>query len=205
MRNFVESKNLLDKSTLFYLTATTTDGNYLYVNEKFATTFSRASTDFTGQSLYTSMHPNDKKKCHTIYTKCFGNTDKSFTLIIRKLNTAGTYVYTQWECKAMFENDAETPSGIYCIGYNISKYVANQSQLKEARKENIDKRAIIEEIIFQQSHLIRAPLTNIMGLTTAFLDEQLLQVDSSSTCAMILESTKQLDDIIRKIVKVSRS
>lgn len=204
MRNFLESKKLLDKSTLFYLTATTTDGNYLYVNEKFATTFSHTSTNLTGHSLYLLMHPNDIKKCKSIYIKCFTNPDQTFTLIIRKLNTVGNYIFTQWECKAMFDDDYN-PSGIYCIGYDISKFVTNRSHLKGVRKENMDKRVIIEEIVFQHCHLLRAPLTNIMGLATLFLDEQLLKVDSSSTCAMILDSTKQLDDIIRNIVKLSRN
>jgi PAS domain S-box-containing protein len=204
MRNFEERKKLLDKSTLFYLVATDADGNYSYVNEKFATTFSGASSDFIGQAFYTSMHTNDIKKCTAMHTKCFDNPYRAFTVTIRNQTTKGNYIYTQWECNAMFDDDGNS-SGIYCVGFNISKYIANENQLKEVRKENIDKRAIIEEIIFQHSHLIRAPLTNIMGLTAAFLDEQLLKTDSTSTCAMILESTKQLDDIVRKIVKVSRN
>jgi PAS domain S-box-containing protein len=205
MKNLLDSIKLLDKSTLFYLTATNTGGEYLYVNEKFAATFSHASTDFIGQSSYTSMHPNDIKKVLTIQARCLANPDQVFATIIRKLNTAGTYIYTQWECRALNENDDENPSGIYGIGYNITKYVAKQRQLKDAQQENQEKRAIIEEVVFQQSHLIRAPLTNIMGLTNVFLEEQLLKIDSSSTCAMIVESTKQLDDIIKNIVKISRN
>jgi PAS domain S-box-containing protein len=204
MRNFLESKKLLDKSTLFYLTATNMAGNYFYVNEKFAATFFRANNDFIGQSFYTSMHPNDIKKCAEMHTKCFQNPGQTFRVISKNHSKKGSYIYTQWECNAMFD-DNENSCGIYCVGSNISKYVANQSQLKEARKENIDKRAIIDEIIFQHSHLIRAPLTSIITLTTAFLDERFLKIDSSSTYAMILESTKQLDDIIRGIVKISRN
>jgi K+-sensing histidine kinase KdpD len=204
MRNFEERKKLLDKSTLFYLVATNADGYYSYVNEKFATNFRGASSDFIGQAFYTSIHPNDIKKCTAMHTKCFENPYRTFTVTIRNQTTKGNYIYTQWECKAIFDDDGNY-SGIYCVGFNISKYVANENQLKEARKENIDKRAIIEEIIFQHSHLIRTPLTNIMGLTAAFLDEQFLKTDSISTCAMILESTKQLDDIIKNIVKTSRN
>jgi hypothetical protein len=60
------------------------------------------------------------------------------------------------------------------------------------------KKRIIEEIVFQQLNLVRAPLTNLSGLTTLFLRRELTSnVDSSSTCKMILDSTKQLDNIIR--------
>jgi PAS domain S-box-containing protein len=204
MQSLKRSQEILDKSTLFYLIATNTDGNFTYVNEKYAQAFSHINNHLTGQSLHTLIHPNDKKKCSNIHTKCIDNPGQAFSVIIRKRDKDTDYLYTQWECKAMFD-DEKSPTGIYCIGYNISKYVAKQVQLKQAQEENERKRAVIDEIVFQQSHLIRAPLTNLMGLTTLFLDEQLLNVDSSSTCKMILDSTKQLDDIIRGVVKVSRN
>lgn len=202
MRNFLESKKLLDKSTLFYLTATTLIGNYFYVNEKFATAFSRTNNDFIGQSFSTLMHPDDIKKCATMQTKCFDNIGKAFNVIIRNQNTKGSYIYTQWECNAMFD-DNENSSGIYCVGSNISKYLAHQIELKDAQKENREKRAIIKEITFQLSHLVRNPSTNTIGLANLLLDEQLLKVDPNSTRVMILESTNQLDEIIKSIVKVS--
>jgi len=135
-------------------------------------------------------------------TKCFDNPGQGFNIITRNQNTKFSYIYTQWECNAMFD-DNENFSGIYCVGSNISKYLANQIELKDAQKENKEKRAIIKEITCQQSHLVRAPLTNTTGLANLLLDEQLLKVDSSSNRAMILESTKQLDEIIKNIVKVS--
>jgi K+-sensing histidine kinase KdpD len=194
----------LADSTLFYFVTTNVDGKYSYVNEKFDTTFLKATNHSIGQPFYTLMHPNDIKKCVAVQSKCFENPDLAFTVTIRKLSTKGTYIYSQWECKAMLDTN-KNPCGIYCVGYDISKYVTKKIKLKQAQKENVEKETIIKEIVFQQSHLVRAPLTNIMGLVDAFLNEQLLNIDSSSTCEMILESAKQLDYIIRNIVKASRN
>lgn len=62
----------------------------------------------------------------------------------------------------------------------------------------------MEKIIFQQSHLIRAPLSNIIGLTS-LLDKSLLDTNTSNICDMILESSNQLDDVIKGILKIARS
>jgi hypothetical protein len=204
MKTLEGSKKSLAKSTLFYLVTTNTDVTYLYVKEKFAKTFSQVNKDFIGKSFYALIHPNDIKNCTATHTKCFDNPDHASTVTIRKQNTEGTNFNTHWECIAMLDDHTNT-SGIYCIEFNITKYVVKQMQLKDEQKQNQEKRAIIGEVVFQQSHLIGAPLTTITELNTEFLDEQLLNASSSSTCKIILNNTKQLDDISKNIIKTSRN
>jgi signal transduction histidine kinase len=101
--------------------------------------------------------------------------------------------------------DAEkNPVGIFCLGYNITKYVAEELNLKNANEEIKKSRTILENIIFQQSHLMRAPLSNIIGLSS-LLDKTKLDSNTSNICDMILESSKQLDEVIKNIVKIARS
>ena len=202
MKHFEETKELLDNSVLFYIIATAMDGNYSYVNENYAKEFSYICSDFVGLPYHITMHPDDRNTCEEVAMKCFDNPGQLFPATIRKHDGKGGYVYTQWEYKAMFD-ELENPLGIFCLGYNITKYVAEGLQLQSAQVELKKNSSIINEITFQQSHLIRAPLSNIIGLT-AVLDKTGLDANTSNIIDMISVSANQLDGVIRSIIATAR-
>lgn len=203
MNYFEETKKLLNNSVLFYLITTGMDGKYSYINGHYAKEFSHINNNFVGQPYHITMHPDDMNTCVEVSMKCFENPDKLFPATIRKHDGSGGYVYTQWEYKAMFD-DQKNPTGIFCLGYNITKYVAEELELQIAQEQIEKNSATMEKIIFQQSHLIRAPLSNIIGLT-GILDKTLLDSNTSNICDMILESSNQLDEVIRSIVNIART
>lgn len=201
MDSFEEIKTLLDKSVLFYAIITSMDGTYSYVNGHYAKNFSHIKNNLVGQPYYITMHPDDKNTCTEVSSKCFENPGKLFPATIRKHDGKGGYIYTQWEYKAIFDSQ-KNPVGVFCLGYNITKYVAEELELHNVQEENDKKSAIIKKIIFQQSHLIRAPLSNIIGLSS-IIDKTLLDSNTSNICDMILESSNQLDEVIKGIVKTA--
>lgn len=203
MKQFEETKELLNKSALFYVVTISMDGNYSYINENYASQFAHINSNFVGQAYHTTMHPDDMNTCSEVAAKCFVNPTALFPATIRKHDGQGGYIYTQWEYRAMIDDD-KNPVGIYCIGYNITKYVAEELDLKNANEKIEKNSTIIEKMIFQQSHLIRAPLSNIIGLT-GLLDKEALDSNTSNICDMILESSNQLDEVIRNIVKIART
>jgi hypothetical protein len=202
MKQFEETKELLNKSALFYLITIGMDGNYSYINENYANQFAHINSNFVGQACHITMHPDDMNTCSEVAAKCFESPTDLFPATIRKHDGQGGYIYTQWEYRAMMDDDKK-PAGIYCIGYNITKYVAEELHLKNANEKIERNSTIIEKIIFQQSHLIRAPLSNIIGLTS-LLDKELLDSNTNNICDMILESSNQLDEVIRSIIKIAR-
>lgn len=203
MKHFEETKNLLNNSVLFYIIATGMDGNYSYVNDNYAKEFLHISSDFVGQPYHITMHPDDRNTCIEVSAKCFENPGRLFPATIRKHDGRGSYIYTQWEYKAMF-NDKNNPAGIFCLGYDITKYVAEQVQLQSAQEELKENLAVMEKIIFQHSHLMRSPLSNIIGLTH-MLDKTLLDANTSNICDMISESAKQLNEVIKNIIDIGRT
>lgn len=201
MNSFEQTKTLSDKSDLFYAIITIMDGTYSYVNQHYAKNFSHIKNNLIGQPYHITMHPDDKNTCIEVSTKCFENPGQLFPATIRKHDGKGGYVYTQWEYKAIFD-DQKNPVGVFCLGYNISKYVAEELELQNVQEENEKKSAIIKKIIFQQSHLIRAPLSNIIGLSN-IIDKTLLDSNTSNIFDMILESSNKLDEVIKEIVKTA--
>jgi PAS domain S-box-containing protein len=203
MKHFEAIKELLANSSQFYIVTTYLDGNYSYVNQNYAKTFSHVTKNLIGQPAQITMHPDDLNICIEVGAKCFANPDKLFPATIRKHDGNGSYIYTQWEYKAMFDAQ-NNPTGIFFLGYNITKFVAEELQLQTARVEIVKNFEKIEKIIFQQAHLIRAPLSNIIGLT-AVLDKTVLNDDVRNICDMISESAIQLDEVIKNIINIGRS
>lgn len=202
MKHFEETQKLLNNSVLFYIVAIDMEGNYSFINQHYASEFDHINNDFLGQPYHITMHPDDRNTCIEVAAKCFENPGKLFPATIRKHDGNGGYVYTQWEYRAMFD-EQQHPAGIFCLGYNITKFVAEKLELQSAQKEIVKNLDIIEKITFQQSHLIRSPLSNIIGLVGT-LDKTDLGTNNSNICDMISESATQLDEVIKSIINIAR-
>jgi PAS domain S-box-containing protein len=198
MRQFEETIKLLENSNFYYIITTNMEGKYSYINDHYAKSFSYINSSIIGMPYEITMHPDDTKVCEETALRCFKFPDKMFPATIRKHDGRGGYVITQWEYKAIMNDDNE-PEGIFCLGYDITTYMDEQQQLKAAESEIEKKKDILKEIAFQHSHLIRSPLSNILGLAD-ILNKTDTDQNIKNLCAMIVESSRQLDDVIRKVV-----
>jgi PAS domain S-box-containing protein len=61
----------------------------------------------------------------------------------------------------------------------------------------------LQEIAYTQSHIVRAPLARIMGITNLLKDLKLLTEEGNILINYLIESSNELDSIIRDIVKKS--
>lgn len=198
MKQFLQTIELLENSNFYYIITTNMAGTYSYVNSHYAKSFSYISDTIIGMPYQATMHPDDTKVCEEIAAKCFANPGQMFPATIRKHDGKGGFIITQWEYKAIFEENGD-PGGIFCLGYDITKYMDEQQQLKEAESEIEKRKDILKEIAFQHSHLIRSPLSNILGLA-AILEKMEVDTNIKNICSMIVESSTRLDHIVREVV-----
>ena len=113
-----------------------------------------------------------------------------FAATLRKHDGHGGFVTTQWEMQALFDSQGQ-PEGIFCIGYNITEFVDTRSRLDNANHQ-------LYNIGLMQSHSVRKPLANIIGLSTLIRQEASgRQVDD--LCIMLQQSTAELDQVIKDI------
>ncbi|MFC4209686.1 PAS domain-containing protein [Pedobacter lithocola] len=196
MKEIIKS---LQDSKYFYIIISGMDAKYAYVNQHYANEFKYIHENFAGQPYHITMHPDDRYTCEEVSKKCFANPGQLFPAIIRKHDGEGGYIYTQWEYLAMFDDDGN-PEGIFCLGYNITQFVADKQNLEGAMDKIEKNSTLLSEIAFQQAHLIRAPLTNILALT-AILNKRTVDDELRSICQMILESALKLDYTVKNIVE----
>lgn len=200
MRNFPEICGLLEASSFYYIITVDMSGRYAYTNANYAKHFAKMSPKgLVGEPHHITMHPDDLATCQQVAAQCFQYPDKLFPATIRKHDGRGGFVFTQWEFQAMFDETGQ-PSGIFCLGYDISELIIERNQSRKISEEINAQSTLLEEIVFTQSHTVRAPLANLIALTR-ILKKNLHNYHYSGQVAdMILSSAARLDEIINDIV-----
>jgi hypothetical protein len=198
METIKETVKLLEKSSFYYTLIVALDNTYYYVSPHYTRNFDFLNESLVGKPFHITLHPDDIKVCEQVGGSCFANPDKLMPATLRKHDGKGGYVFTQWEFKAVFDDDGQ-PFGIFCMGHNITEQVTTGYRLNSAMAEIEDKKDKLYEIGFVQSHVVRKPLANILGLasvlTSMEIDHNLMGITS-----MIIDSATELDNAIKSIV-----
>ncbi len=127
------------------------------------------------------VHPDDHQQVQEVVKHCFDNSGQFFSITIRKPVSEENYITTDWDFIAIADEQL-APHGIMCIGYEITHLL-----------NSIDgKRKKINDMINAQSHIIRRPLANILGLVglidrTALTPQNLQIIDFLKTSALDLD------------------
>ncbi|HET8829813.1 MAG TPA: PAS domain S-box protein [Pelobium sp.] len=201
MIKFNETAKLLEHSAFFYTIAIDMDGRYSYISKNYDKSFDFTKESLLGKNFSVTLHPDDVKICAEVAGKCFESPEALFPITLRKLNGKGGFVITQWEMQAIVD-EKNLPKGIFCIGYNITEHIKTSAELQNAYTEIASKEDQLHEIGLIQSHGVRRPLANIIGLTgilkTMNLDKNLANVND-----MLVESAEQLDQVIKEIIDLA--
>ena len=197
MQDFEETKKLLDNSTIYYLIAVGMDSKYSYVNKRYQGVFHNLHGNLVGQHYSITMHPDDLLICASVSEQAFMEPDKVFPAIIRKHDGKGGFIITQWEYKAMFDADNQ-PLGMFCIGHDITQFMKTSTELKDTQESLTKTQYTLAEIAYIQSHVVRKPLANIMGLSL-LLESAEVSPSVQGIVDMINSSAQELDEVIRNM------
>lgn len=199
MKEFEGTKKLLDDSNIYYLIAVNMESNYSYVNKRYQKIFNSIHGDLVGQHYAVTMHPDDTEVCRQVSELAFMNPTKVFPATIRKHDGKGGFVITQWEYKALFD-EQQQPVGIFCIGHDITEFTQNSNDLQNVKASLRKTEFTLAQITYIQSHVVRKPIANIMGLSMLL---ETMEIDPAvkDIFNMINDSAKELDKLIRNMAK----
>ena len=96
----------------------------------------------------------------------------------------GGYTITQWDFKANLTADGRI-NGIIGLGYDITDFESRQDHIRFLT-------STLQDVAYKQSHLIRRPLANIMGLVE-ILDQGNLDSASKDIVSMLKQSIAELN------------
>jgi hypothetical protein len=197
MPDFEETKKLLDDSTMYYLIGVGMDSNYSYVNKRYQKAFNNVHGNLIGQHYSVTIHADDLEVCKSVSELAFNHPDRVFPAVIRKHDGKGGYVVTKWEYKAVFD-DHNVPAGMFCIGHDITELTQNTTELKDTKESLTRTRYSLAQINYIQSHVVRKPIANILGLSV-LIETMEVEPELKKMVNMISESAKELDQLIRNM------
>ena len=131
------------------------------------------------------MHQDDQQTCKIVSQMAFQFPDKLFPATIRKHDGRGGYMVTRWEYKAMFDSDGK-PAGIFCIGHDVTELIEVSNELENTKYLN--------------SHSLRKPVANLIGLSKLLLETDLIS-DIKDIARMINQSASELDEEVIKAIE----
>ncbi len=203
MNSFNETKNLFNNSNFFYIITTNMEGKYTYVNNRYKRVFESIHGKIVDQPYHVTIHPDDTEICVKVSAQCFEYPDKVFPATIRKHDGKGGFLVTQWEYKAILDDEG-LPAGIFCMGYDITEFQNTSNQLETALQTVGEKESILTRIAYHQSHIIRKPVANILGLGLV-LESTPMDNNLQSLISLIVDSARELDVAIKDIADQSQT
>ena len=186
------------------------DGKISFMNARFYEYFNYSKNNFSQNSFLQLVHRHDRGQAARLWTGCFKET-KRFDAEVRLKNGNGNY---EWFLIRALPYKDETGKASTWFGSctNIQEQKEKQIVIVNELNSNLStageiiskKEETLKEIAFDQAHLIRMPLANILGLIqlmeTMEMDENIKDIHT-----FLKQSSAQLDDVIKTIVNKTYS
>lgn len=169
-------------------------GHIDYISPNIKKTMEYSEKEITGRPFLDFIHQEDKREALTVIEKAMASSERDVSIINRIRHKNGTYLYVQSEGKFRVAPSGEK-YGIV-ISRNVDK--AHRSEL-HVRKQN----EILKEIAFMQSHVLRRPLANILGLIALSNLNEAVPKDTVELFYLIQKEAAIMDDVVEEIVSKS--
>lgn len=167
------------------------DGNYIYVSPAFNSVLNRSPGEFIGRNAFEFVHPDDRAKIQEEFKQLFTQKRAKTTPFRFKV---GENEYRWLETIGTNMLDDPAVNGIVINSRDITDTMNHLQAIEEQNTR-------LREIAWTQSHLVRAPLSRIMGLIELLKNYNHSAEENKELFEHVLKSAYELDDIIRGIVR----
>ena len=147
---------------------------------------------YTQEWWYNCVHPDDVERVFKTYKRLLQNKQSKLQVEYRFRCADGTYKHVLDRSFLLFDETGE-PARMIGALQDITEKM-NQIQAVEEQNKKL------QEIAWIQSHMVRAPLARILGVTDLLCDNKEEEL-SSELLSHLKISAAELDYIIRDIVK----
>lgn len=184
--SFENIVSLLRGSGTYYLVKIDMQGNYVYLNDHFLERHAAYYKPGEIRSAAIALPEQDQTISYEVFLQCLASPEQCFPVNLRKLDGKGGYIITFWEYKANRLSTGEI-DGIVGIGYDITAFESHKEYVKFLTNT-------LDNVADKQSHLVRRPLANILGLVEVL--NQLSETDEAvqDIAGMLRQSCRELND-----------
>lgn len=164
-------------------------------NNALATNYGYPELRYSMQWWYDNLHPDDSTQVIEQLDTMIKNRETNMTFEYRFRCYDGTYKDVLDRAFVIFNNEGEP---IRMIG-SLQDISERNNYIRSIEDQN----RRLREIAWVQSHVVRAPLSRIMGLTKLIFDKNTSDELKKELLTHLDTSAEELDEIIRDIIKKS--
>lgn len=144
--------------------------------------------------IFEDEHNRNEFKSH--YDKALRGEEVS--IVLPFTNRKGETIYLDVHMYPIKDKDTDAIEGVACYMQDITKVLEYQRQLELHNRQ-------LQTIAWNQSHVVRAPLSRLLGLINLLSETQPEDKQYEEILGYIRFSAKELDQIIKNIVRLSES
>ncbi|MEJ7560050.1 MAG: PAS domain-containing protein [Pedobacter sp.] len=183
---------------------TNSEGRVLSINRQVGDYFGDLSLD--NRSDFSGMFSEDREAAYADWLKSIA-VGKRYEREARFVGTSGKPEWFLIQCEPFYSPDNKIEIW-FCCSININKkkllQLANQQELKtnlSRAYQTLDhNEARFSSLAMSQSHMVRKPLANILGLIE-IINEKPEEEELLSILSMLYESVQELDLMVKKVSK----
>ncbi len=147
----------------------------------------------TIENAATFYHPNYRQKVIDLVTKVLEN-GTAFNIVARFITQKGKEIWVRTIGSPIYRKGK-----IIAVGGTIQDITDQET----ARLQIVKHNKTLKDIALIQSHVMRHPVSNLMGLTQLLNEEQFNVEETHKLLGFIKKETHKLDDIIKHIIAIS--
>lgn len=189
-----ERFKILAKATVEAIIDWDIKNNKVFWGEGFHTLLGYDLSEPNNNLWSSNIHPEDRERVLNDLNRILEDEAKEYFISeYRFLKANGEVAFVQHKGILIRDKDGK-----------VSRIVAAMIDLTEAlsRLNKIERQnKALKEISWTQSHIVRAPLANIMGLIYLLKENNNKEVKDEKLIELIGDSAEKLDQIIREIVR----
>lgn len=173
------------------------EGNYQFVSESCDPILGIPPQDFIGKNAFDWIHPDDRPAVLALFLKMSEHRQIK-TEPFRFMDAMGQYRWIVTTATNLTDDPAV--GGIVTNSRDITEAVEKARDLMISNKRYRQQYKRLREIAWTQSHLVRAPLTRLMGLVELLETGDCAAMPVESVLGLIKSSAYELDGVVREIV-----
>jgi len=174
-------------------------GVYKFVSSNAERILGYKISDLIGKNAFELIHQDDIKTITDEFKKAL-TSKESHIGEFRFKDAFGNWRWMEVICTNFTDN--EVIGGLIINSRDITERKQHEEKLQEVVLSLYKQNKALKDIAFIQSHEVRKPLANILGLIEIINSDNLLP-EHRTAISMLQKSSKELDAMIRKIVSTT--
>jgi PAS domain S-box-containing protein len=179
--------------------ATDMEGRIFYWNKHAGMMYHCSAEEAIGQKAIDVIHSPGGQFAELVKTNISGQAfSGEFDVALRDGSSFPVYI-----SGAPVKYSTTVQSGVIVISRDVSERMNARKKMEVYLQTVENQNKKLREIAFQQSHVVRRPLANILGLIP-LLWEKITDEEGRSVLTLLQDSAEELDDVIKTTVQQAK-